>query len=313
MAQFQGILLALAAAFFFGVYIIPRKNSRIGAIEYQFWLCLSLPLMAYIFLAITRSRLCTEIVPVSLSMLCGVLWALGATAYSRSADLVGITRSTLVKNFGPVLTTLYGVALFSEFSLDEPIEFAAAIVGSLLMFGATIVIAKCKSTSQETALAYQPELQPEQSKKLFINGYLLAIVTGFCFSAYTIPMQHVLKEGWSAVELMFWMTVGALVSSAIIYLSSIKKLWPPKTSWGEYSRCQMTAVFWILAGLAAAFAMSKIPMGVSWPITNLCAIVTLAFGVWMYREVQLKDHWKEVLLGSAFYIVGIALLGFSIA
>ena len=57
--------------------------------------------------------------------------------------------------------------------------------------------------------------------------------------------------------------------------------------------------------------MIYIPMSISWPVSNLSTLVAVAWGVWIFKEVRIEKHLREVLIGLALYFAGLLLLAFA--
>jgi hypothetical protein len=54
--------------------------------------------------------------------------------------------------------------------------------------------------------------------------------------------------------------------------------------------------------------MVFIPMAISWPVTNISTLLAIGWGVWVFKEVQLEKHKKEVIWSLILYTVGLVLL-----
>jgi len=230
----------------------------------------------------------------------GVLWVLGAAAYSRSTDLIGIARSTPVKNLGPILTTVFGIFIFREFSLRNPVDLAQAVGGSVLMAAGATLIGRCT-----------PE-GAERSGQGNAVAFLLAFAAGACFASYTIPLTFAVRAGYTGWEALFQMSLAIPFASVILHTAVHHRLLPTVMTWPEIGRAQATALCWVLAGASTTIATERIPMSIAWPLTNLSTLVTLMFGVYVFREISIKRYRREVWLGTVASLVGVALLALAL-
>ena len=309
---YQGILAAILSAFFLGTYILPRKHSRLSPYNYQIIFALAVFLFSIVYILIAKTRIFPSSNVFWFGVMSGIFWAIGYLAYIISVDYIGVTRSTYIKNLGPVIITLYGVLIFKEFTLDQPIKYAAVMIGSLLMFGATALVANSRANHHEIAKAYNLELSDQIRNKLKIYGYLCAAFTAITYGIAVVFIKMMLQEGYRSTEANLYLSFGILVSSCFIFWLKEKKINPFKVNFNEYKRCFLAGGLFVTSTVLAIFAMNAIPMSVSWPITNLCAIVTLLFGVFLYHEVDLTSHTKGIIYSVIFYLIGLFLLGYSL-
>jgi drug/metabolite transporter (DMT)-like permease len=299
-----GLTLAIASAVFFGVYILPRKRSESDAFAFQVYLSPPIPLLFGLYLMVAPAGAPLSASSSAWCALAGAMWVLGAIAYSVSVDLVGITRSTPVKNIGPLLSTLFGIVLFREFTLGDPLSLTMAVAGSACMGFAAVLIGRCAAPDED--------VQSVDSRQLLL-GFGLALLAGVMFGAYAVPLKIVLNEGVAAAQAMFVMGLTIPVASVVTYAAWSRRLLPPRPSRREFWRCQAAGAAWVGGGGASVAAMEQIPMAVVWPITNLSALVTVGFGVWMYREVNLSRHRGDLTWGTWVYVAGVLLLGGALA
>jgi glucose uptake protein GlcU len=241
---------------------------------------------------------------VWLAFSAGAMWVVGAIAYSVAVDLLGITRSTPVKNLGPLMSTLFGIVLFAEFSIDDPTRLALAVFGSVGMALAAVLIGRCAAPDDDLR---------QISRAQLVRGFALALLAGLLFGAYTVPVKIVQNAGHSSFSVLFLMGLSIPVAALVLYAVRMRRILPPVPSRKEFWRCQGAGAAWVGGGGAGILAMDLIPMSVVWPITNLSALVTVAFGVWLFREVHLERHRSKLFWGCGIYTVGVVLLGLALS
>jgi drug/metabolite transporter (DMT)-like permease len=281
-------------------------------LEYQFWLSPIIPATMAIIALLSASGFALDGTSLLLALVAGTLWAGGAVAYSIAVDEIGITRSTPVKNLGPILTTLFGIVIFREYTLDEPIPLMQAILGSSLMGVAAVLIGRCAAPENERALAFATHLSDLERRRRLAYGFALALAAGLCFAAYTVPLKFVFLQGYPTFRVMFWMALAVPLTGYLLYLGVHRRPLIPLPDKGELVRCQLAGLMWVGGGGLGALAMQFIPMSVSWPITNLSTLFAVAFGVVLFREVRLDRHRSDVLWGSAAYGLGLLLLALAL-
>jgi len=73
----------------------------------------------------------------------------------------------------------------------------------------------------------------------------------------------------------------------------------------------LAGAVWASATLAMAHAIERVGLAVTWPVTNLNTIVTVAAGIVIFHEIDLKKRGRDIALSMALAIVGSLLLGLS--
>ncbi len=270
------------------------------------------PVIGSLLLVFTHSRFLLPLSQILLGLFGGVFWTLGSISYNIAVDDIGVTRSTPLKNMGVVLATVYGIFIFHEFSIHAYGLLTLVFCGSILMAFAAVAIANIAAPKHEKALGYDLSLSKKERKKYFVKGYVHASLVGVYFSVFTIPMRIMTNWGLSAGEITFWMSQGAFFSMLLFYLIAKKELSPPLPKLRDLYHTNLSGLLWVVAIALSIDAMSKIPMSVSWPITSLSALVTMVFGIWVYKEISVKKYKKQIFIGVFMYLLGIFLLSESL-
>lgn len=302
-----GFLLALVSSAAFAAYIFPRKSSRLPVVHYQYYLSLAVAPLCLAVALIADGRIDTNLVPAGLSFVCGAIWTLGSLSYSTAVDYIGIARSTPIKNMAPFFASVYGIAIFHEYTFEDPKSLAAAVGGVLLMTLAAVLLSRAGAPETERAIAFQNGRSSAERKRAFAIGLLASFGAAFFYGAYAIPLKVVLREGMTAYQAVAWLGVGVLGSSVLLFWVRERR-WSPRAANREVGLCLAAGGIWMSGQTLGTVAMVFIPMSVSWPVSNLSTLIAIAWGVWVYREVSLESHKREVGWSLLSYAVGLVLL-----
>lgn len=306
-----GFVLAILGSLSFGAYILPRKLSRLSVIEYQYWLSWIIATICLVVALIAGSPLLIRGDLLWLSFACGPIWTLGSLSYSAAVDNLGVARSTPVKNLAPVFAAFYGIVVFKEYTLQEPVALTMAITGVALMGAAAFLIGRVTATKHEKAFAFDVSRMAQERKASFVRGMLYSLSAAIFYGAYSIPLKVVFGAKVTPYTACAWLGLGVLASSLLVYVFASGRLFPRFPGWREVKIAQTAGAIWSAGQILGAAAMIYIPMSISWPVSNLSTLVAVAWGVWIFKEVQMEKHLKEVVFGLALYFVGLALLAFA--
>jgi glucose uptake protein GlcU len=287
---------------------LPRKLSKLSVLDYQYWLAVIVAPECVAVAIIARSPLWFRPDLVLWSFLCGPIWTLGSLSYSSAVDNVGVARSTPVKNLAPVFAAIYGIIIFREYTLANPQSLALAVSGVAMMCAAAFLIGRAGAQEHERAKAFDLARTEAERASSFRLGILYALGAAFFYGAYSVPLKFVFKSGVTAYSACAWLGIGVLASVVVIYGFVHKRVIPPLPSRREARIAQSAGAIWSSGQILGAAAMIYIPMSISWPVSNLSTLVAVAWGVWIFREVHIEDHWKDVVVGLVLYLTGLALL-----
>lgn len=302
-----GYLLALISSAAFAAYIFPRKSSRLSVFEYQYYLSLAVaPLCAAVAL-IADGAIDVRPLPATLSFACGVIWTFGSLSYSTAVDHIGVARSTPIKNMAPFFASVYGIFIFKEYTFDDPKSLAYAVGGVLLMTLAAVLLGRAGAPETERAIAFQNGRNPLERRRALLVGLLASFGAAFFYGAYAIPLKVVLREGMTAYQAVAWLGAGVLASSLVLFWLRERR-WSPGAPRREVALCLTAGGVWMSGQTLGTVAMVFIPMSISWPVSNLSTLIAIAWGVWVFREVHLDNHRREVGWSLLSYAVGLLLL-----
>lgn len=306
-----GFVLALISAFPFAAYILPRKLSTLPVLEYQFWLSIAI-VPSFLFIAwLFQAPLTGRRDLLFWAFSCGLLWAMGSIFYSLAVDHLGVARSTPIKNLAPMFASTYGIVIFGEYTIREPRGLLMDILGVSFMVLAAVILGRAGALEHERAFAYDASRTAMERKKAFIWGWVFSFLTAVMYGSYSIPLKHVLRQGFSPYSACAHLGLGVLTFSIMLYATSkimggqLDFVYPNRRELG-LTTC--AGVIWASGQLLGTVAMLHVPMSVSWPVSNLSTLIAIVWGVWVFREVHLEKHKGEVAASVGFYILGLVLL-----
>lgn len=291
-----GYGLATVALVLFGLYMVPRKLTRLRDVPFVLSMCLGVIVTTT---ALSLARHGTPLLPVAprlagLAFSCGPIWYLGALFYSVSVTRMGLTLSTPIKNTTAVLGTIVGLAYFGEWRETHPVP---ALIGSALVVLSACLISR---TGENDA------------RRTNINaaGIVAALAAAVFFATYTVPFKLAQQAGLDTISLVAYMGWGTL-AGALVAFAICDRQWRAwaSTPLLEHFWAGLCGALWVLSMLAMAEAILRIGLAITWPFTNLNTIVTIACGILFFHEVNVRKFWWLLLLGLAVGVIGVVLLG----
>jgi len=286
-------------------------------LEYQLWLSLAIVPSFFIAVWVFGGSFIGRGDLAFWSFVCGLLWAMGSIFYSLAVDHLGVARSTPIKNLAPMFASIYGIVIFGEYTIREPRGLVMDISGVSFMVIAAVILSRAGALEHERAFAYDASKTEIERRKAFLWGWVFSFLTAVMYGSYSIPLKHVLRQGFSPFSACAYLGLGVLAFSAILYI--IRNLYIIRKATGgigcfsfpnkrELGLTTCAGMIWSSGQLLGTIAMLHVPMSVSWPVSNLSTLVAIVWGVWVFREVHLEKHRGEVAASVGFYTLGLVLL-----
>ena len=289
-----GYILALVSSIFFGLYVVPRKLSKLEPVHFSLLMSLGFfvgSLVLYLLQPLLQFQ--ETISPALLwSLLAGLIWAMSFLLLIYSIDQIGLSRSNQWKNLQGPVGVILSLVILAEYSTTN--AFFAVLAGVAIFVSALFFSA----TTPETGKANS-------------RGILLAILAGVGFGIVTVINKYVTDNVGVYSQQVVW-SFGVVL--ALVFYAFLKNNLPTLKT--EITKREV--VLGILAGLlylGASFFMLQsykyIDASVGFTIIQLNALWTIAIGIFIFNEVNLKQHRSKVWWGILFAIVGVILLLFT--
>ena len=293
-----GVIFSVIVSVLFAVYAVPRKFSRQNAVLYTMWVG-----VAYLAGSIA---VCSVVWGFGLqkpenllsrwhllTALRGIIWVCGIASFNIAIDKIGLARFNQWKNFqGPI-----GTLLMLAF-LDE-------IVGAKvlwLLLGMTAMFISAVLFTIESG---------NDTKKSHSSGILFALLAAACFGLTAFINKIVTNHGFIYSQLLYH-SLSVVVSAAIIFTLQTRKPKEILRFSGENWLPAMSGAMYLAATLLSIFSYTMIAGGVAWSITQLNAIWTILIGIFVFREVSFKKHWRRIVTGFVFAMLAIICLLFAL-
>jgi glucose uptake protein GlcU len=296
-----GFILAFVCMVLFGLYMVPRKFSSLRDFEFVLSMCIGAAITTQSAQFIAHPHGLPAMAPAArwLSLLCGPIWALGMLSYTLSVTHMGLTLSTPIKNTTAVLGTIFGLVLFAEWRETAPVP---AMVGSLLVVACAWVLAACGDSSGNAEAKGRNAVTP--------LGVMWALLAAFFFAAYTVPLKMAQArhaDSFCISALMGLGTLGAAIVLMAIFSPHPRRWLRQPTK--AHLWAGVAGVTWALASISMIQAIERIGLAITWPIANLNTLVTVAAGIVLFHEVDMRHHGWRVWAASGLAVVGTLLLG----
>ncbi len=282
----------------YGLYMVPRKQSKLSQKAYTFWMgCGLLAGTSIIGIATGRGLPRSTAAQYALMVASGIVWATGTLAYCSAVKSIGLSRSTPIKNTSAILGTFFGIILFHEFSFQRIFPTVMVILGSVAVVVSAAVLARVESID---------EAEGSLERLNLLKGVLAAVWAAIAYSAYTIPMKIVYASGVTPSEFLFFMGQGCFIGMMMLTLL-MKTATTNSITWRDRRMAMLSGVMWAGGSLCANMAIEKIGVAVAWPLTKNTVIAVL-YGVFILKEVDTHKHRKSLSLGLILSVIGVVLL-----
>lgn len=302
LEQLQGFVFALTAMTLYGLYMVPRKKSGASHSSFSAWMGAGI-LVSAVALGAASDGVPSVTATQYLIILCsGIVWGTGTSGYCRAVQLIGLSRSTPIKNLSAMFGTLLGVLVLKEFSLTDWAPLALVLAGSTSVVLSTNLLSRAEMPSD----AATPD------RRTVYIGFAWAFWAAVAFSIYTVPLKIMYSQGISPSGFLFVMGQGGFLGMLAPLLLGSKNVQAGGVEMRDRLLAILSGLMWSLGALCANIAVKHIGVAVTWPLTKT-TLVAAAFGALVLREVDMKRHRTDLVLGVALSVLGVALLAFATA
>jgi len=288
-----GYILALLSSLFFSLYIIPRKLSKLSPIIFSFFMSFGFfvsTVVLYSFQPLIKFQE-TPTPVLFWSIGAGFIWAIAFVLFVSSIDFIGLSRSNQWKNLqGPV-----GVIL-SLFILGETVTInpVYALLAALSVFLSAVFF----TTSSD------------KKKKILLKGVLFATIAAIGFGTVAVIQKYVTVHVGVYIQQVVWSASIAL--SLLFYILLSKRFKEVLTASKKDIALGLGAgIVYLGASCCQLFSYKYLAASIGFTIIQMNAFWTITIGILVFKEINLKKYYKNVILGFIFTLIGIVFLVFA--
>lgn len=289
-----GYIYAIISSIFFSFYIIPRKLSKLTPALFSFLMSFGFFLGTIsVYFAFPSLHIGEKLSLTLLwSVLAGVIWAISFVSFVKSIDFLGLARSNQWKNLQGPIGVLLALVVLGESSQANP--FIAVIAAMFVFFSAlafTISNGRDKVIEEKT-------------------GVILALLSGVGFGTVAVIQKYVTSLAGVYTQQIVWS--GTIFISLLLYLIAQKNI----TNLKNHSARDVVLAFvggliYLGASYSQLFSYKYIAASIGFTVIQMNALWTILIGIFIFREIDLRIHYKRVVFGLLSALVGIALLAFA--
>ena len=327
-----GFIFASLVSILFAVYAVPRKHSKQNVILYTMWMGIAYFIGTIILIAIIWGfgfeRPENLLNPWHLlTVLRGLIWVLGMAAYNIAIDKIGLTRFNQWKNIqGPVGSILIILFVVPAQGLTiSGVKLLYLFFGVTVMFMSALMFQiksnnETSTTETNKTAEFTTNKKQITSKKDTSLGIVFALSAGVCFGITAllnniVSLPAIVGERFTFAQLLFH-SISLIVFSMILYLLIGDKQKNAKQRLKEIGKVDnktwlpfIAGLMFLVATLLSIYSYRLISNGsIPWSITQLNVFWTVLIGIFIYKEVNFKQHWLRLILGGIMAIVACVLL-----
>lgn len=287
-----GYIYALIVSLLFSLYFVPRKISTLSPAAYTMFVGFGffIPSILYCFTLNDFDILTNPM--LLLCVLVGILWMMGFVFFTISIDKLGLSRSNQWKNLQGPIGAILSLLILAEHRTANVFLILAAIT-------AIFISAALFSVKKDT------------ERKIDTHGIYFALIAGFLFGLNSVIQKYVTVNVAEIPPQQLYFSAGVFFSALVYLQLKDKSLSVIKNT---FSKNGMLALFAGILYFAANYFQIKsnqiIPNSISFTIIQFNAVWTVLIGILIFKEIDLKKHWKRVVLGLIFAILSIIILFF---
>ena len=293
-----GVFFSVIVSVLFAVYAVPRKFSQQNPLLYTMWTG-----VAYLLGSVA---VCSVVWGFGiqkqenllspwhlLTALRGLIWVCGIAAFNIAIDKIGLARFNQWKNFQGPIGTLFMLAFLDEVTGAKAFWL---LLGMTAMFISAVLFTIPSG---------------DGNKQSNVSGILYALFAAACFGLTAFINKIVTNQGFIYSQLLYH-SLSVVVAAAILFAIQTRR---PKEIFHLSRENWLPAIsgaMFLVATLLSIFSYTMIAGGVAWSITQLNAVWTILIGIFVFKEVGFKEHWRRIVAGFVFAMIAIVFLLFAL-
>jgi len=290
-------VFAIISSLFSGIYVVPRKLSKLPAITYAMVMGLgnfAIAIIGYaLFTAIGFINEPLFFNKVALACVNGVIWMIASVSVLSSIDRIGLAKSNQWKSLqGPI-----GAALMLTFYSEY---LTAKVVFILLAMGCITLAAIMFSTPEKNNA-------PVDKK-----GIAYAVIAAIFYGISALIKKTVTNEGILFAQ-QIYSSFFVFFSAAVIV--AFKAVFKHKPSGLNTPKIAKEIILPVIGGVLFygnssfnVLAYSRIEGSITAMLHQLNAIWLFLLGVFVFNEIEFGKYWARLATGLALSAVGVVML-----
>lgn len=288
-----GFAFAVISSLFYSLYVVPRKFSKLSAVVFSFYMACAFfasSLILYSFQPLLQFH---ETISFTLwwSVIAGSIWATAFVCFVKAIDLLGLSRSNQWKNLQGPIAVVLSLIILQEFATTNP-TFVIGAALTIFLSALCFTIPQGKERHEVT------------------KGIFLAVLSAFGFGIVAVIQKHVTTEVGVYSQLVVWsFAIAVSLAIYLLFTKQISKVF--QNTKKEMSIGILAGIIYLGASLFQIFSYNYLEASITFTVVQLSALWTVLIGIFIFKEINFRQHYKRVLLGLLLTIIGIAFLVFA--
>lgn len=285
-----GYVFAVISSLFFSLYVVPRKLAKQKPTLFTFLMTIGFSVGSLILFIVNTKEVLNAYLLYSIPA--GIIWVISFLFFVNSIDFIGLSRSNQWKNLQGPVGVLLSLIILAEYGKVNPV---ITLIAGFSIFISAFFLSNTSS---------------DKTKKTNQKGICFGLLSGLGFGIVTVINKLVTNQVGVYSQQVIWSL--SMFVSMLIYLSYKKELKQLKTTSLKDNFLGLLAGF---VYLGASFFMLQsykfITASVGFSIIQLSSLWTILIGVLIFKEINIKKYYKEILFGLFFALLGVVLLTLS--
>ncbi|MBN1410255.1 MAG: hypothetical protein JW969_05370 [Spirochaetales bacterium] len=280
------VFFAFLTIFGWGTWLAPSQNVPVKNEHIRIFYLASANLIIAFFVGLSQGFDNLNLQTFWLPCIGGAIWAISGYFGFIATKKIGIAKAVGI--WGPmnlIVSIAWGIILFREF-VDAGMQIILLAAGSVAVIIIGILIIVLSGSEKEK----------EQGDKKRLAGYIGAIIAGFLWGSYFIPIRISETSMWVAA---FPMSVGIFLTSLILVLITRKSIILEKPK--HYLFVSLTGILWAVGNYASLRLMELVGTGKGFTLAQLNVAVNALIGIFIFKRPEPKSK------AAVFTFIGIAI------
>lgn len=288
-----GVIYALVSSLFFSAYIIPRKLSKQSPQIFSFTMAVVFSLGSILLYFLFPSLHASEKINSSLwwSVIAGVLWAVAFVAFVTAVDYLGLAKSNQWKNLQGPIGVLLSLFVLKESQSASPLF---TLIAAMLVFCSALFFTMPRRN---------------QKKAEMEKGITLALLSAVGFGSVAVIQKHVTSlVGIYSQQVVWSISIAISLLAILIQKKNFKRV--VEQSSADFKLSAFAGIAYLGASFFQLLSYKYIEASIGFTLIQMNAVWTILIGIFVFKEIDLKEYGKRVVMGFLCALGGIIVLAF---